>query len=383
MKLFSCNGLAALWRVPPQPFFWLEKQQAPRARGDIDLDTSTKMPIDLLNDDELAKCFSDLPAMALVACSAVSTQWQQLVQLAVEKKLAELAPRPAQEDFNQFLQLVTLERLEDAIGSRPDHSWQDEWTEFMVMSMREQCRLGRDFFEGLEWNQELDAVYRLAFDRESLNEKSEVESSQEIALGVGSGMPFSQSQAFVLLGTNGEEVLFAPHLALAASSYAYYDALSTMARLAAAAAISPPVYCGLDGQYGLTEVDLSWDVLSKMQVGERFVTHRFQSFTVAGESCFPEGKTDGIYMTDVEEAITSISILSSNVVCIRSAKNDRSGRHNLIRDVTTKRTRAEPGFFSLPPYAVVTLLSVQDKWRVRRQQMCCRLFTCEVSFDLR
>ena len=69
--------------------------------------------------------------------------------------------------------------------------------------------------------------------------------------------------------------------------------------------------------------------------------------------------------------------------CTPGAPNDRRGRHNLIREVTEQSTRAQPGSYALPPYAVVTLLSVQDTWRVRRQTMKCRLFTCAVTFDLR
>ena len=340
------------------------------------------MAIELLNDDELAKCISDVPTVTLAACSAVSTHWRRLAQQAVENKLAVLAPRPAQENFNQLLQLISLERLQHAIGCRPAHCWHDEWTKFMVMAMHEQCRLGRDYFNGLEWDQQLEDDYREAFDRASLDEKIETESSQDIALGVGSGMPLAQAQAFILLGVNGSEVLFSPALAMAASSYAWYDAQSTMARLAATAAIAPPAYTGLGGQYGITEIDVSWAALLEMQVGDRFVSHRFHSFTLASEDSFPDGKTDGIYMFDTDEP-ASLCLLSSDVVCIRNFRNDRSGRHNLIRDVTTKRTRAEPGFFTLPPYAVVTLLSVKEKWRVRRQQMRCRLFTCAVSFDLR
>ena len=118
-----------------------------------------------------------------------------------------------------------------------------------------------------------------------------------------------------------------------------------------------------------------------MQPRDRFVTRRSHSLFAAGSESFPVGRTDGLYMHDADsgEAI----LLSSNVVCIRSAPNDRSGRHNLIPEVTERPTRADPGAFCLPPYAVVTLVSVQDRWRVRRQTMKCRLFTCEVSFDLR
>ena len=178
-------------------------------------------------------------------------------------------------------------------------------------------------------------------------------------------------------------MLFAPVPSLAASSYAVYDALGAMARLDLATKIAPLVYISLTGENGLTELDGSWRVMlnDDCQAGCRFVTRRLHTFTPAAESLFPDGKTDGIYESHFETGEQRFG--SEVVVCIHSTQNDRCGRHNLIREVGEVATRSEPACFALPPYAVVTVRSVQDSWRVRRQTMKCRLFTCDVTFELR
>ena len=178
-------------------------------------------------------------------------------------------------------------------------------------------------------------------------------------------------------------MLFAPLASLAASSYAVYDALSTMARLDSTAKIAPLVYKSLKGEYGLTELDESWRVMlnDDCRVGCRFVTGRWQSFAGACEDSFPDGRTDGIYEGHFETGESEF--MGDIVVCIQNTENDGCGRHNLIREVGEVATRKESACFALPPYAVVTVRSVRDSWRVRRQTMKCRLFTCTVTFDLR
>ena len=239
---------------------------------------SAQMPtIDHLSEDMLVKCLVDVAGIGLAACSVISKRWRQLVQAALEQKLAAIAPRPAQEDFNLLLQWMALEQIHEVIGPRPARSWRDEWTEVMVSSLREQCRFGRDYFDGETWDNEMEDHYREIHHPASLAERiTEITDDQEV-LGLRHGMPLDQTQLFAVLGTSCAEVLFAPRPALAASSYAYYEALSTMARLAKTSTIAPPAYSTLDGQYSVTELDDGWEALHSMSVGDSFVNRRYQT----------------------------------------------------------------------------------------------------------
>ena len=339
------------------------------------------MPIAIehLGDDLLVQCLGSLSAVSLAASDAVCSHWRPAVRQVLVQKLADCVQRPPQEDCNLLLQLMSLERLEETVGKRPQRSWRDEFTEVMVVSMREQHRFNRDYMMEA-WDANVEASYRAVFDLASLDRRIKTDHVEDIALAVRMGMPLALAQAFLVLGVNAHEALFSPRPHLAASSYVYYDALSTMARLKTATAIAPPVYTNLKGQYGLTELDDGWTTLRHMSVGERFVAKCSHTFQASGENCFPDGRADGYYMRDEDGELI---YLSDDVVCIRSAPNDSCGRHNLIREVGEKPSRQEPGCWAMPPFAVVTLISVQDSWRVRRQTMKCRLYTCVVSFDLR
>jgi hypothetical protein len=322
-------------------------------------------------------------AVDLATAAAVCSRWRLLV-LQVAQQLLEmrvLRKFPA-EDFNVLLQLASAERLEAALGVRPtQRRWQDEWTDLMVAEMREAHRLHR--FDTPAWDEAQDEpAYRSAFTPESLLKRLE-EERDGIALAKRCKLPVGHAEAFLVLGHNCGEMLFAPVPDLAASSYAYYDALSAIARLGSASALAPPVYSNLYGQYGLEELDESWRNLfsGALAVGRRFVTRRAHTFVSANAAMFPDGKTDGVYQEDIYTGESTLC--SHDVVCIRSMPNDGGGRHNPIREAGVKHARYDGACFALPPFTVVDVLSVQNTWRVRRQAMSCRLFTCAVTFDLR
>ena len=103
----------------------------------------------------------------------------------------------------------------------------------------------------------------------------------------------------------------------------------------------------------------------------------------AGEDIFPDGHCHGFYSTDSNElGQSSVTLVDSDVVCIRSRPNDGGGRHNALREPGLAGTRRSPTAYILPPFSTVTLLSVQHKWKVRRQTMHCRLFTVEITYDV-
>ena len=146
------------------------------------------------------------------------------------------------------------------------------------------------------------------------------------------------------------------------------------------------MYCALTGEYSLSELDASWlTLLSDPPIGTRFVTeHMLECSQPACETIFPDGKGDGIYQSsefglqDGEDSVFACK----DVVCIRSRPNDACGRHNLIKEPDTTASRSATPPYTMPPYAIVTLCSVQHTWRVRRNTMKCRLFTCEVCYEV-
>ena len=188
-----------------------------------------------------------------------------------------------------------------------------------------------------------------------------------------------------MLSAHSAEALFAPSPKFAASAYVIYDCLAAALRLPRAASKCPPVYAGVWGQYGLAECSWQENGWRKMGlnpvVGARFVTETVTSFQAACEHIFPEGKYDGFYLFDDEDDGWCEQPASADVVCIRCATATSAGRHTLIKE-NAKVTREDRDGYVLPPFAAVTLVSIQHTWRVRRQTMRCRLFTCEVTFDL-
>ena len=146
------------------------------------------------------------------------------------------------------------------------------------------------------------------------------------------------------------------------------------------------MYGSILGQYGLGEVDATWrELLSEPPIGTRIATQDWCFMQPACESLFPDGKCDGLYtpLSDPELEGPEPVWAGADVVCIRSAPNDRCGRHNCVKvPDTSSGARAFTPFYLLPPGAIVTLVSVQDTWRVRRNTMKCRLFTCDVWYDV-
>ena len=208
---------------------------------------------------------------------------------------------------------------------------------------------------------------------------------EEIADWVKSGLSYDHATAYAVLSSNAGEAVFSPRFA--ATAFAMYDAMAAVIRQPRASAVSPPVYSGLSGQYGLLECPWEQDgwrnLTVEPRVGMRFVTSGTSCFRAACEHIFPDGKYDGIYdmFEDEDEQALVQRRLSTDVVCIRCAAPSSVGRHNLFKEIV-KGTRQDRESWVLPPFAVVTLVSIQHKWRVRRQTMRCRLFTCEVTFDM-
>ena len=340
--------------------------------------------MDALPDDVWLEVLVHLTGEEAAVVIRTDHRRRRLVGIAVGRTLDARSPRPASWSrlHNPVLQLVSLQRLEKAVGPRPAQSWKDDWVELMVETTRLQHLLLRDFVQGAEWNDVEEMAYREVFARERAFEVMLEEADQEVSDWAESRLPFEHAQAYAVLSSNAGEALFTPSPKFASAAYAMYDALAAIIRQPRASSIAPPVYSGLLGHYGLAEK--SWEngwrkLCLDPVVGTRLVTESVSTMQAACERNFPEGKYDGIYEFDEEDG--SSHLASTDVVCIRCVADNSAGRHNLFREIV-KGTREDRDCYVLPPFAVVTLLSVQHKWRVRRQTMRCRLFTCEVTFDI-
>lgn len=338
------------------------------------------------------------------AAMTVSKRWRQLMRDVVEDKLRS---RGAFYAKNPLLRFVALERLEEQIGLRPTRSWKAEWAELMVATMCEQHRLGRNVLEDyvlgidfLHGDQALDddfldevldanglpllvgtaseSICLQIFSSPACIGDLLEEEAHSVSMMCAAGFPLGLAQAYAVLTTNAREVLFESSR-FGASSYFVYDGLSNMARLQRSTPIAPNVYCHLDGAFGLLESGVEWAAIKTATVGQKWVTSRVGAYGSACEDNFPDGKDDGYYFASDDSSKPVLA--GRDVVCIRSALDDAGGRHNLIKELGTINTRKQGACFVLPPAAVVTLVSVQHTWRVRRQTMRCRLFTCEVAFE--
>ena len=337
-----------------------------------------------LSDDLLRMCLQIVCSFKgrreRASATSVCSRWRTLMHEVVDRELRDRGSHVSV--FNPLLQLASLEQLERQVGVRPARSWQTELAKLMVAAIREQWRLGRAYVDFDEWTDEIEEGYHEGFsDAGFLPEKLQDE-ERAIASTVRSGIPLEVAQAFHVLSTNASESVFQEGREFAASAYAVYDGLSWMARLQDASHIAPLAYAGLSGAYGLDE-DESWNVLKTAVVGQRWRIARVGVFSTACEEAFPDGRDDGFYSSDLDVDETFRSMCQSrDVVCVRSARNDRSGRRSMIKELGNFNSRRDGQCYVLPPAAVVTLTSVQHVWRVLRQTMRCRLFTCEVVFDL-
>ena len=340
-------------------------------------------PNTLLGDDLLRACLHCVPnRRCRTAVMAVCTRWRTMMREVVRDELQrrQITPSP----FNPLLQLTTLEWIEDHFGPKPEAHWKDTFGNTMTEAMRLQCNMQRSGWPpGLVWNSEVEEDFREAFATpEFMEEKLELE-AREVASSVKAGLSLEQAQAFHVICCNAPEVLFLYSRPLmrpedAVCNYAVYDTLRSMAGLQGAS-IAPAAYCGFTGEYGLHE-DAEWvfglNMDGEPEVGRSWVAHRMATFITACEESFPDDLDDGIYH------YSGATALSSTVVCIQSAPSNSGGRRSLIKEVGSVNTRASGACYLLPPGAIVTLVSVQDTWRVRRKKMRCRLYTCEIVFDM-
>lgn len=333
-----------------------------------------------LDDDLLAHTLHHLPAESLAPASGVNASWCQLARRVAGDRLSVRWPRPPSEagPCNIILRLVSAARFERAVGMRPSHSWRDEWVELIV----EHERRGKE--RGRSWcDDDADIPWDVAYADHIRNHVEPIEDVEHherrsIARWVRLGVKHELAHAFQVITANGAEALF-PYR-FPATDCMIYDGFAALARATAAARTSPNVYWHVTGQYGLGESDAGWrGLLSEPPVGSSFATADFAELQRACETLFPDDKCDGIYGQGFYE---DSELYGTDVVCIRSAANDRGGWHNCVQKPDELSSRSHPDVHILPPGAIVTLVSVQHTWRVRRNTMKCRLFTCDVCFEV-
>ena len=78
----------------------------------------------------------------------------------------------------------------------------------------------------------------------------------------------------------------------------------------------------------------------------------YGAFHRAHQAIFPDGCDDGYYHATLNQGLSQPPVfISRDVVCIRCAPNDSSGRHNMIKDLNVT-SRDEPQGWRMPPFAV-------------------------------
>ena len=371
----------------------------------------------ILPGDLLTHVLRMLPGVQLCRVRSVCSSWRQCARDAAEDALRARWPGwPL--GINPCRQYATSDMMIRTLGPRPSHSWQSEWVDAMVEAMRMQHKLRRTFFSrdflDTPWSEEEAHAFRETFSAGGGRSMHIVLSESGVRDGAKAlrdrGWEMESAVAYVALATNCFEALSPESVGrFPAVAYTVADALAMAGHLQSSAA--PPVYAPLTGQYSLTQADPAWRVVlryieagTEPPVGLSFMTQLLLSAEGACDGIFPDGKDDGIYtmdstpveLDDVQESFPAPEmwdfagvgvpvLVSGTVVCFRSARPDGAGRHSLLWEEGGERgggLEYHGACYTLPPYAMVTLLSVQKRWRVRNHTMSCRLLTFGVTWDM-
>ena len=326
--------------------------------------------IGTLPDDLLLAALELLKSFDIVVAARVCRHWHALSPLAANGALGKRDELAAKKAPCKLRTLMSLERLEAAVGLQPQHSWRSEWKS---LDMEQDVLNGNDPEDEEHYQ---SGGYCAVAQRLSLPHMGEC-----IRWQVEAGWSLDDADAYTVLFNYARGALRAaisePSPRFAAAQHALSRALSRAALRCCVSPsfAAPPTYANLLGSWGLASVDPVWNQLlgEDARPGLTFITEGMSGGEVANDETFPNA--DGVHVPiTYDDGDTRWELQRTPVVRLISRPADRTGMHSLV---PTSRTA-----YDVPPLATVTLERIEQPgtWTAngyRVQEMC---FSVGVTF---